>query len=188
MKLILLLLLSFNAFAEYQYNILPTDSTWAKSRIKADTEIEAKEKLLKFIEKSKVYTGEWDLVEADSIATKKMLVDEVEVDHFFHPTNYTVVGEDTATEDANELIKQKIAQNGACGLAVRDHIGFLNIKGSIDPLDVMAISPNLINLLLAGTMDTARAVVVAIDPETTVIDQAYKDSVLAKIDECKVTW
>lgn len=188
MKLILLFLLSFNAFAEYEYQITPTDLTWAKSRIEADTEIEAKGKLLEFIEKTKVYTGTWNTIEADSIATKKMLFDEVEVDVYFHPTNYTVLGVDTTEANTDLEIQKNIAQNGACGLAVRDHIGFLNIKGNINPLDVMAISPNLINLLLAGTMDTARAVVVAIDPELTIIDQAYKDSVLAKIDSCKVTW
>ena len=77
----------------------------------------------------------------------------------------------------------------ACAVKVKAHVGALNLfngKTSTEIQAIMTTYVDVIKLLDAGALDTALALITSL-PTTVEIDQAYKDSVIAKINSCNVS-
>lgn len=68
MKYLLLLVLSFNVFAEYKVVITPDNSKHGKLLMEAQSQDEAKEKLIKWVDRQKVYKSEWGSYQPNGIS------------------------------------------------------------------------------------------------------------------------
>lgn len=77
----------------------------------------------------------------------------------------------------------------ACAVKVKAHVGALNLfqgKTQVEIQAIMTTYVDVIKLLDGGALDTALALITSL-PTTVEIDQAYKDSVIAKINSCNVS-
>jgi hypothetical protein len=78
MRYLLLLLLSFNIFADhFIVKIKPNNPKHGELSIDADSQEDAEKKLVKWIDNTKVYRGKWSLDPKDK---KKALISKTEID------------------------------------------------------------------------------------------------------------
>lgn len=98
MKYLLLLLISFNVFAQYQIKINPNDTQYAKMQIDCASLIDCNTKLVEWIGKQEFFTGEWKLDKEGSVASKLDNIEELPADRYFHPKNFSVKLVDISSE------------------------------------------------------------------------------------------
>jgi hypothetical protein len=102
MKYLLLLLLSFNIFADhFIVKIKPNNPKHGELSIDAESQEDAKEKLVKWVERQKVYKGVWSESQEGSIAERVTQdLEGNEITQYFKPNNFSVKIEDH-TEEKN---------------------------------------------------------------------------------------
>tara|TARA_R110000868_G_C10972634_1_gene770644 strand:+ start:26904 stop:27338 length:435 start_codon:yes stop_codon:yes gene_type:complete len=101
MKYLIILLFTFNAYAEFKVEIIPDNTSWAKGGFEKQDEVKAKEHLLKIINKSQWMKTKWNYVESPISRTKKGM-DGIEVTTYMHPKNFTYEIKDMTEEIAAE--------------------------------------------------------------------------------------
>ena len=90
MKL-LILLLSFNLYAQFKIEIIPSNDQHAKMQLDAESEELVKEELAKWIERQKTYKGEWSDKKKDSIAEKEITdLEGKKVKLYYKPIDFSV--------------------------------------------------------------------------------------------------
>ena len=115
MKYLLLILISFNAYA-FKYKIeYANNKGWVNQEIEADSQVKLDKELKKFIRKSKILKGEWNKTELDSIASRQH-EDAVE---YYHPSNFKVVPSTQEELDAEALATQEHEDDKAERKALR---------------------------------------------------------------------
>jgi hypothetical protein len=130
MKLLILLLLSLNAYASHRIEIIPNNPNEARLHVEVVDHDLINERIVKFISDSKVYTGIWNGLEADSIAHR--VSDIEETTEYFHPSNFTINTVDRTIEEA--AIETKAARKTE-----------LRNKAKIEPLTVLEMNEYLFN-------------------------------------------
>ena len=114
MKILFLLLLSFNVFASFIAVISPEKSEEAKMQIKAKNLNKLKEEIIQWASTQKYYKTEWSKTDVNSIASVEedviTMVDDEEViskvTMYLNPINFSITIEDkTAEEEAEETAK-----------------------------------------------------------------------------------
>ena len=91
MKYIILLLITFNTYAQYKVEINPSDSKYAKMQIDCADQAECDSKLLDWINKQQFFKGVWNDDATGSVLTETRQNEENEnVTQHFHPANFSV--------------------------------------------------------------------------------------------------
>ena len=113
MKYLLLLLLSFNIFADhFIVKIKPNNPKHGELSIDAESQEDAKQKLVKWIDRQKVYKGVWSESQEGSIVERVIQdLEGNEITQYFKPNDFSVKIEDH-TEEENAR-KAKEAQKQA---------------------------------------------------------------------------
>lgn len=121
MKYLLLLLLSFNIFADhFIVKIKPDNPKHGELSIDAESQEDAKQKLVKWIERQKVYKGAWSLNQDGAIAQRVIQdLEGNETTQYFKPSNFSVEIQDH-TEEENEK-KAKEAERQALKDKLKDN-------------------------------------------------------------------
>ena len=107
MKYLLLLLISFSVFGQYQIKINPNDSQYAKMQIDCNNPIDCNSKLVEWIGKQDFFTGEWNDIEANAIANKIETIEEIPVTKYYHANNYKVKLDDISNELEQVEVKKQ---------------------------------------------------------------------------------
>lgn len=156
MKYIILLLITFNTYAQYKVNINPSDSKYAKMQIDCADQAECDSKLLDWINKQQFFKGVWNDDAIGSIVSKtytefesqdtgetQVVTDidtgeettvpvyeqvEVQVTKYFHPSNFSIEQKDISAELAEQALEQAIEQKIKCGESAVKYIAKNNVK------------------------------------------------------------
>lgn len=109
MRYLLLLLLSFNIFAgHFIVKIKPNNSKHGELSINAQSQEDAKNKLIKWIERQKVYKGVWSESQDGSIVERVTQdLEGNEITQYFKPNNFSVKIKDHTAEHAAEEAEKK---------------------------------------------------------------------------------
>ena len=109
MKYLLLLLLSFNIFADhFIVKIKPDNPKHGELSIDAESQEDAKQKLVKWIERQKVYKGVWSESQDGSIVERIIQdLEGNEITQYFKPNDFSVKIEDHSEEENKKKAKEK---------------------------------------------------------------------------------
>jgi len=103
----LLLLLTLNAYAQFKVVITSDNPKHGKMFIEAETEEKAKQKLVKWIERQKVYKGVWSESQDGSIVERVIQdLEGNEITQYFKPNNFSVKIEDRTEEENAKKAKE----------------------------------------------------------------------------------
>ncbi len=193
MKYILIpLLITLNALAGFKVEIINSEG-----QEMSQPGFETTQKAQEYIDKFKSKWGRdagWYKEECTGQTGTREVENDVgqTVTEYNCPATYTAEIKDTSIDDFNKKVQDAIKQSIDCGNKVIAHIGGMNISSGFTKEEikqVFQIKPNLMSYLSGGSIDNARDEIASIDPaQEPLIDQMYKDSVLAKIDSCKFDW
>ena len=109
MKYLLLLFLSFNIFADhFIVKIKPNNPKHGELSIDAESQEDAQQKLVKWIERQKVYKGVWSESQDGSIVDRVMQdLEGNEITQYFKPNDFSVKIEDHTQEENEKKAKEK---------------------------------------------------------------------------------
>lgn len=112
MKYLILLLLTFNAYA-HKYTIDYTNGkNWASQAIEGESLEDLKSKVDKFLKYNKNLEGEWNEIELNSFANKiEKDIEGNEITMYFHPSNFTFNYEDLTPIKAAQEVKRLRKKN-----------------------------------------------------------------------------
>jgi hypothetical protein len=107
MRYLLLLLLSFNIFADhFIVKIKPNNPKHGELSIDAESQEDAEKKLVKWIERQKVYKGVWSESQDGSIVERIIQdIEGNEITQYFKPNNFSVKIEDHTQEENEKKAK-----------------------------------------------------------------------------------
>lgn len=108
MKL-LILLLSFNLYAQFKIEIIPSNDEHAKMQLDAETSELVNEQLVKWIERQKTYKGEWVDKKKDTIAEKEITdLEGKKLKLYYKPIDFSVnVVDETEKVNAEKAEKEE---------------------------------------------------------------------------------
>jgi hypothetical protein len=136
MKYLILLLLTFNAYAEFKVEFIET-STGGTYQFEKPDEEKAKKHLLKIIKKSQWMKGEFNNEVSDLSETYKDMEGNG-VTRYYHPSNFTYTLTDITQELADKAAQKAIDDARKDELKVKDKnmklnelIELLKLKGVI---------------------------------------------------------
>ena len=107
MRYLLLLLLSFNIFADhFIVKIKPNNPKHGELSIDAESQEDAKQKLVKWVERQKVYKGVWSESQDGSIVERiTQDLEGNEITQYFKPSDFSVKIEDHTQEENEKKAK-----------------------------------------------------------------------------------
>lgn len=187
MKYLILLLISFNAFAEWRIDIVNYEGQ-SMSKDGFATEIDADAYIVKF--KSKWGKDErWERVTCDGVISTREVEDIIEgtVTEYRCPQTYTVTKTDITAQRAQEAALAIIKANRECGQSTIDFITLRNASKGISTEDVktiIAAYADINAMLMTGSLTTAIEEITA-EPVTALNTQEDKDAILAFVNACK---
>ena len=108
MKYLLLLLFTFSAYAQFKIEYTET-STGGKYEFSKNSEVKAKERLLKIIKKSRWMQGEWK-TEVSDLSKTQLDLEGTETTLYYHPTNFTYIITDISQEIVDKEAEKQAAK------------------------------------------------------------------------------
>jgi hypothetical protein len=194
MKYLLLLLISFNAFAQVRLTIKYNDPKYVASTIEAPSEAEAKDILVNLVANSSRLKGSWSKNSSGSIHSKEQIIsidpeteEETTETVYFTPENFTISIENIAAEIQNKAIEEAIERKVKCGMDSIKFIAKNNLSKGLTNAQIkeMSVTYSVINgLLMAGAIDTALIDIEALQPDGILINATDKVKIIEYINNC----
>ena len=184
MKYLLLLLISFNAYA-FKYKIeYSNNKGWANQQLEADTQENLSKELERFLGQSKIIKGDWTSLEADSIASREGM----ESLEYYHPSNFSLVLVDDTAEKAEQAINKAIERKLACGNSTIKYVAKSNIKKNLNKAQrkqmVLGFS-EIFDLLKSGSVDIAKDEITLVEADGVIVTEQDKTDTIAFITGCE---
>jgi len=188
MKYLLLLLISFNVFAQYQVKINPSDNQYAKMQIDCESTNDCNEKLIAWIGKQDFFTGNWNDVSEDSIASRVETLDNSsQVTSYYHASNYSVEIVDISAQLQTQALEALIKKRIDCGDKTIQFIAKSNaIKNLTKEQRKTMVSTysQIFDLLKSGSVDIAIDEINAATPDGVIVTSHDKIDTVAFIQGC----
>ena len=189
MKYIILLLITFNTYAQYKVSINPSDSKYAKMQINCADQAECDSKLLDWINKQKFFKGVWNDDAIGSIVSRQEIdLDENEVTKYFHPSNFSIEQKDISAELAEQALEQAIEQKIKCGESAVKYIAKNNVKKQLTKAQrkqMIKSYADILDQLKAGAVDLAKEDIQAVSADGIIVTEQDKTDIVNFITECE---
>ena len=106
MRYLLMLVLTFNCFAEFKIMVIGEDEKKDGREFLVENELDINKTIINMSKKIKGYKSKWGLIEEGSIASRlRTELEGNEVTEYLVPINYTIEIEDITEQIATEKVK-----------------------------------------------------------------------------------
>jgi hypothetical protein len=185
---ITLLLFTFSVHAQFKLEITPSDNKYASMSIDCQDQARCDEKLIKWIDKQKVYKGDWSENQADSIVSKtESDLEGNSVTKYFKPSNFSVNLVDITEQLADAALDKAIADKLACGEKAIKFIAKSNVKKNLSKGQIKQMVKtysDIFDLLKAGAIDTALEDMQNATVDGTILTSEDKTSIINFLTNC----